>query len=126
MRRKVLVVDDDREIVLGTTLRLRFAGYDSVTAFDGREGISAGTRAASGRNHFSTSGCLEMERVLAMIRELKKPSGDLQKFPFVIVVGKASEIKRRALEAERTLLLDKPCRQRRFARGPSRLRFKSR
>ncbi len=38
---KVLLVDDDRDIILGASLRLRAAGYDTITAFDGQQGIEA-------------------------------------------------------------------------------------
>jgi CheY-like chemotaxis protein len=36
----VLVVDDDREIVTATTLRLRVAGYRTLTACDGESGVA--------------------------------------------------------------------------------------
>ena len=35
----VLVVDDDRDVVLGASLRLRAAGYRTDTAQNGREGL---------------------------------------------------------------------------------------
>ena len=40
-RRRVLVIDDDREIVQGLCKRLAFAGFDVRTAFDGVEGLEA-------------------------------------------------------------------------------------
>ena len=40
-RRKILVIDDDHDVVLGTSLRLRSAGYETVAAYDGEEGIAA-------------------------------------------------------------------------------------
>ncbi len=40
-RRKVLVVDDDRDIAFGTALRLRGAGYETLLACDGAEGIAS-------------------------------------------------------------------------------------
>lgn len=43
-RRKVLVADDDRDIVLALRIRLEAAGYEVVTALDGREAL-AGIRA---------------------------------------------------------------------------------
>jgi CheY-like chemotaxis protein len=36
----VLVVDDDREIVMAATLRLRAAGYRTQTAYDGESGVA--------------------------------------------------------------------------------------
>ncbi|MBD3163520.1 MAG: response regulator [Candidatus Eisenbacteria bacterium] len=38
-RRKVLVADDDRDIVLALRIRLEAAGYEVVTALDGKEAI---------------------------------------------------------------------------------------
>jgi len=38
-RKKVLVADDDRDIVLALRIRLEAAGYEIVTAMDGKEAI---------------------------------------------------------------------------------------
>ena len=38
--RKIMVVDDDAEIVCGTMLRLRAAGYDATAAYDGGEALA--------------------------------------------------------------------------------------
>jgi len=38
-RKKILIVDDERDIVKALTIRLRHSGYDVVTAFDGAQGI---------------------------------------------------------------------------------------
>ena len=38
-KKKILVVDDERDIVKVLTIRLRGAGYEVVTAFDGAQGI---------------------------------------------------------------------------------------
>jgi CheY-like chemotaxis protein len=38
-RKKVLIVDDDNQIVAGTRLRLTHAGYDTCTANDGDVGV---------------------------------------------------------------------------------------
>lgn len=37
----ILLVDDDREIVRGLSLRLSAANYEIITAHDGQEGIAA-------------------------------------------------------------------------------------
>jgi len=37
--KKILIVDDERDIVKALTIRLRGAGYDVVTAFDGAQAI---------------------------------------------------------------------------------------
>jgi DNA-binding response OmpR family regulator len=38
-KKKILIVDDERDIVKALTIRLRGAGYEVVTAFDGAQGI---------------------------------------------------------------------------------------
>lgn len=38
---RVLLVDDDREIARGASIRLRAAGYDVRTAYDGEQGLTA-------------------------------------------------------------------------------------
>ncbi len=40
-RPQILVVDDDREIVLGLSVRLRAAGYEVSIAGNGHEGLAA-------------------------------------------------------------------------------------
>jgi CheY-like chemotaxis protein len=42
-KRRILVVDDDRDIVRGLSIRLRAAGYLVETAFDGPSGLAAAT-----------------------------------------------------------------------------------
>jgi DNA-binding response OmpR family regulator len=38
-KKKILIVEDERDIVKALTIRLRGAGYEVVTAFDGAQGI---------------------------------------------------------------------------------------
>jgi len=38
-KKKILIVDDERDIVKALTIRLRGAGYDVVPAFDGAQGV---------------------------------------------------------------------------------------
>src|SRR4030042_3467341 len=38
-KKKILIVDDERDIIKALTIRLRGAGYEVVTAFDGAQGI---------------------------------------------------------------------------------------
>lgn len=40
-RKKVLVADDDRDIVLALKIRLEAAGYEIVTAMDGKEAVES-------------------------------------------------------------------------------------
>ena len=38
---KILVVDDDPDVILGASLRLRSAGYEIVAAYDGEQAVAA-------------------------------------------------------------------------------------
>ena len=38
-KKKILIVDDERDIVKGLTIRLQSHGYEVVTAFDGAQGL---------------------------------------------------------------------------------------
>jgi len=38
-KKKILIVDDERDIVKALMIRLHGAGYDVVTAFDGAQGV---------------------------------------------------------------------------------------
>lgn len=42
-KQRILVVDDDREIVRGLCIRLKAAGYEVMTAHDGLAGLEAAT-----------------------------------------------------------------------------------
>jgi len=43
-RKRILVVEDDKDISRALTVRLRAAGYDVVTAFDGLMGMSTAVK----------------------------------------------------------------------------------
>lgn len=38
-KKKILIVDDERDIVKALTIRLQSNGYNTVTAFDGAQGV---------------------------------------------------------------------------------------
>ena len=40
-KKRILIVDDDHDIIQGANLRLRAAGYDTLTATDGEQGVAA-------------------------------------------------------------------------------------
>lgn len=103
---RVLIVDDDREIVLGTALRLRSAGYEPLAAFDGRDGISV----ARQQHPDATILDVRMPAMdgLEMIRELKHDE-QTRDIPVVMFSASLSD-KRRALDAGARFFLSKPCR----------------
>jgi CheY-like chemotaxis protein len=42
-RKRILIVDDDRDIRMGARLRLRSAGYETIEAANGRLGVNTAT-----------------------------------------------------------------------------------
>jgi DNA-binding response OmpR family regulator len=38
-KKKILIVDDERDIIQALTIRLKRAGYDVIAAFDGAQGV---------------------------------------------------------------------------------------
>ena len=59
-RKKILVVDDERDIVKALTIRLQHNGYDVVVAFDGAQGIFVAHK----------------ERPDLIILDIRMPAGD--------------------------------------------------
>ena len=102
---KVLIVDDDREIVLGTALRLRSAGYQPLAAYSGRGGI------AVAREEHPDATILDVRMPemdgLEMIRELKDHE-QTRGIP-VVMLSASLRDKRRALDAGARFFLTKPC-----------------
>lgn len=104
--KRVLIVDDDPEIVLGTTLRLRSAGYEPLTAFGGRQGMAA----AIAEHPDATILDVQMPEMdgLEMIREMKDHD-ETRDIPVVILSASLRD-RRRALDAGARFFLTKPCR----------------
>jgi DNA-binding response OmpR family regulator len=42
--KNILIIEDDRKIALALTLRIKFAGYEATTAFDGLTGLDAAVK----------------------------------------------------------------------------------
>jgi len=59
-RKKILVVDDERDIVKAVTIRLRTAGYEVVSAYDGAQGVFA----------------VHKEKPDLIILDIRMPAGD--------------------------------------------------
>jgi DNA-binding response OmpR family regulator len=38
---RILLIDDDHDVIFGTSLRLRAAGYETIAAYDGEDGVAA-------------------------------------------------------------------------------------
>lgn len=59
-RKKILIVDDERDIVKVLTLRLQSSGYNTVVAFDGVQGVFMAHK----------------ERPQLIILDIRMPAGD--------------------------------------------------
>ena len=59
-RKKILVVDDERDVVKAVTIRLQTAGYEVVSAYDGARGVFA----------------VHKEKPDLVILDIRMPAGD--------------------------------------------------
>jgi len=59
-KKKILIVDDERDIVKALTIRLQANGYNTVTAFDGAQGVFMAYK----------------ERPKLIILDIRMPAGD--------------------------------------------------
>ena len=79
---KVLIVDDDHDVVRGLSLRLRAAGYETSAAYDGEQGLVA----AKTGNPDAIVLDVRMPRLdgLAALRKLRSSKGT-QDIPVVML-----------------------------------------
>lgn len=101
----VLVVDDDREMLRGLGLRLNAAGFNVLTAFDGRRAIEAAVK------HRPDVILMDnympgMDGLEALNRLAEKP--DTVGIP-VIMLSASNRDQHRALEQGARFFLQKPC-----------------
>jgi signal transduction histidine kinase len=103
--RRVLVVDDDRELVRGLSLRLHAAGYDVFTAKDGNAAINAAIEhhphAILMDNYMSG-----MDGILAMDRLSEHP--DTKDIP-IIMLSASIRDQQKALRQGAKFFFEKPC-----------------
>lgn len=59
-KKKILIVDDERDIVKALTIRLQSSGYNTVVAFDGAQGVFMAHK----------------ERPSLIILDIRMPAGD--------------------------------------------------
>ncbi|MBM4305513.1 MAG: response regulator [Deltaproteobacteria bacterium] len=59
-KKKILIVDDERDIVKALTIRLQSSGYNTVAAFDGAQGVFMAYK----------------ERPKLIILDIRMPAGD--------------------------------------------------
>jgi CheY-like chemotaxis protein len=102
----VLLVEDDRDVAFGASLRLRAAGYETLLAHDGREGIDVARR----RHPAAILLDVRMPRMNGLIA-LDKLQHDQQTRDIPIVMLSASLVDQQAaLDAGARYFLTKPYR----------------
>lgn len=100
----VLLVEDDRDVAFGASLRLRAAGYETLLAHDGREGIDVARR----RHPAAILLDVRMPRMNGLIA-LDKLQHDQQTRDIPIVMLSASLVDQQAaLDAGARYFLTKP------------------
>ncbi len=104
--RTILIVDDDEEIVRGTTVRLRAAGYETCAAYNGADALRS-------------LGCIRPDAILLDVRMpgldglavLKLLQEDMDTRPVPVIMLSASLCDQRtALNAGARFFLAKPYR----------------
>lgn len=102
----VLVVDDDREIVTAATLRLRAAGFLTLTASDGESGVALAAQSPPDVIVLD----VRMPRMdgLAALGELKQRN-DTKDIP-VVMLSASTVDQQAALQAGARFFLNKPYR----------------
>lgn len=105
-KRRVLIVDDDREIVRGLTIRLRAAGHEVRCAYDGAAGLAAAIAERPGVIVLDIRmPGLDGFAVLAKLRERAETHG----IPVIVLSANGVEsVRARALELGARHFLVKP------------------
>jgi DNA-binding response OmpR family regulator len=103
-RRKILLIEDDREILRGMHVRLRSAGYEVLTASDGRQGL------ASSRESHPDAIVLDIRMPemdgLTALRQLRE-TPDTSRIPVVMLSASLVD-QRKALDMGAKYFLGKP------------------
>src|SRR5262249_20023816 len=105
-KKRVLIVDDDHDIIQGADLRLRAAGYDTLTASDGEQGVAA----AVNNTPDAILMDVRMPRLdgLGALAQLKQRA-ETRDIP-VVVLSASLRDQRAALDAGARYFLTKPYR----------------
>jgi DNA-binding response OmpR family regulator len=105
-RPSVLIVDDDSEIVRGASLRLRAAGYHTLTAQDGQTAVVSA--AASRPNAIVLDVRMPVQNGLVALAELKQRP-DTRDIPVIMLSASIGD-QQAALDAGAQFFLRKPYR----------------
>ncbi len=102
--RQVLLVDDDPDVIRGASLRLRAAGYDTISAADGAQGVAT----AVDQHPDAILLDVRMPRMdgLAALEKLQE-NEDTKSIPIVMLSASLVD-QQKALEAGARYFLTKP------------------
>ncbi len=89
-KKKILVVDDEKDMVIYLTTLLEDNGYDTLSAGDGQEGLNRAR--ADGPDLILLDITMPEKSGVKLYRELREDAA-LMKIPVVIVTGVADEFK---------------------------------
>ncbi len=101
---KILVIDDDPDILDAVTMILESQGYEVVTARDGAEGLA--TLKAENPDLMILDLLMPKMDGFAVCQELQDPRWSKYKVPILILTSVREEASRRRYELETGLALD--------------------
>ena len=105
-RRRILLVDDDRDIALGAGIRLRASGYEVTTANDGEEGFACAI--ADPPDAIVLDIRMPKRDGLTMLADLKR-DGRTREIPVIVLSANGiDENRTRAAELGARFFLGKP------------------
>ena len=104
MQGKILVVDDDPDILDAVTMILESQGYEVVTARDGIEGLA--TLKAENPDLMILDLLMPKMDGFTVCKELQDPRWSKYKVPILILTSVREEASRRRYELETSLELD--------------------
>lgn len=104
--KRILIVDDDREIVRGLSIRLRALGFDIATACDGQSGLTAARESCPDAIILDIRmPVMDGMTVLVKLRE----NVSTQAIPVVMLTANVADtVKNKALDLGAKFLLEKP------------------
>ena len=105
-KQRVLLVDDDREILRGLSVRLRAFGFEILTAVNGKTGLEAA--AANRPNLILLDINMPVMDGFTMLSRLRR-SDDMKETPVMMLSANVSgKIKQEALNRGAQFFLEKP------------------
>lgn len=103
---RILLVDDDREIALGLSIRLTAAGYDVLMAHDGRAGLDAALESRPDAMLLDIR--MPVMDGLAVLAELQRHS-ETKEIPVIVLSANVAEkAKCRSLDLGARYFISKP------------------